>query len=80
MAVFWVLGDGRLDDGGSTDLENVRNLIPVCTAPQPRRQPSSYQPLWEPQIVLIVWWDFPFNAIIVIFLRVSLGCVIMYFM
>jgi hypothetical protein len=31
----------RPDDGGSTDLWNVGKLIPVYTALQPRRQPSS---------------------------------------
>jgi hypothetical protein len=31
----------RPDDGGSTDLSNVGKLIPVYTALQPRRQPSS---------------------------------------
>jgi hypothetical protein len=50
MAVFsdlapcrlvWVYqGDDRPDDGGSTDLWNVGKLIPVCTALQPKRQPS----------------------------------------
>jgi hypothetical protein len=34
-------GDHRPDDGGSTDLWNVGKLIPVYTALQPRRQPSS---------------------------------------
>jgi hypothetical protein len=32
----------RPDDGGSTDLRNAGKLIPVYTALQPRRQPSSY--------------------------------------
>jgi hypothetical protein len=31
----------RPDDGGSTDLWNVGKLVPVYTALQPRRQPSS---------------------------------------
>jgi hypothetical protein len=42
----------RPDDGGSTDLWNVGKLIPVYTALQPRRQPSSYSPPWEPHVVL----------------------------
>jgi hypothetical protein len=37
------------DDGGSTDLWNVGKLIPVYTALQPRRQPSSYLAPWEPE-------------------------------
>jgi hypothetical protein len=32
----------RSDDGGSTDFRNVGRLVPVYTALQPRRQPSSY--------------------------------------
>jgi hypothetical protein len=31
----------RPDDAGSTDLRNVGKLLPVYTALQPRRQPSS---------------------------------------
>jgi hypothetical protein len=42
----------RPDDGGSTDLWNVGKLLPDYTALQPRRQPSSYSPSWEPQILL----------------------------
>jgi aryl carrier-like protein len=48
MAVFWVEAPCRLvsawhrpDDGGSKDLWNAGQLIPVYTALQPRRQPSS---------------------------------------
>jgi hypothetical protein len=36
-------------DGGSKDLWNVGKLLPDYTALQPRRQPSSYSPPWEPQ-------------------------------
>jgi hypothetical protein len=48
MAAFWVVPIFRAhltyrpDDGGSTDLRNVGKVIPVYTALQPRRQPSSY--------------------------------------
>jgi hypothetical protein len=42
----------RPDDGGSKDLWNVGTLLPDYTALQPRRQPSSYSPPWEPQILL----------------------------
>jgi hypothetical protein len=41
----------RPDDGGSKDLRNVGKLLPDYTALQPRRQPSSYSPPWEPQIL-----------------------------
>jgi hypothetical protein len=40
------------DDGGSKYLWNVGKLLPDYTALQPRRQPSSYTPPWEPQILL----------------------------
>jgi hypothetical protein len=40
------------DDGGSKDLWNVGKLLPDYTALQSRRQPSSYSPPWEPQILL----------------------------
>jgi hypothetical protein len=39
------------DDGGSKDLWNVGKLLPDYTVLQPRRQPSSYSPPWEPQIL-----------------------------
>jgi hypothetical protein len=42
----------RPDDGGRKHLWNVGKLLPDCTALQPRRQPSSYSPPWEPQIQL----------------------------
>jgi hypothetical protein len=42
----------RPDDGGSKHLWNVGKLLPDYTAQQPRRQPSSYSPPWEPQISL----------------------------
>jgi hypothetical protein len=51
MAVFWAITH-RPDDGGSKDLWNDGRLLPDCTALQHRRQPSSYSPPWEPQIVL----------------------------
>jgi hypothetical protein len=66
MAVFWVVapyslvevyrhfrGDDRPDDEGSKHLWNVGKLLLDYTAQQPRRQPSSYSPLWEPQRYLI---------------------------
>jgi hypothetical protein len=43
-------GDKYPDDGGSKALWNVGKLLPDYTALQPRRQPSSYSPPWEPQI------------------------------
>jgi hypothetical protein len=42
----------RPDDGGSKDLWNVSKLLPDYTALQPKRQPSSYSPPWEPLILL----------------------------
>jgi hypothetical protein len=47
-------GRYRPDDGGSKDLRNVGKLLPDYTALQPRRQPSSYSPPWEPQIEPVV--------------------------
>jgi hypothetical protein len=50
MAVFWVVVPCRLvwtdfthcpNDGGSTDLLNIGELIPVYMELQPRRQPFS---------------------------------------
>jgi hypothetical protein len=58
MAVFWIVapcslvGDHRPDDGGSKHLWNVGKLLSDYTVLQPRRQPSSYSPPWEPQILL----------------------------
>jgi hypothetical protein len=59
MAVFRVAAPCRLvspgrwvtrpDDGGSKGLWNAVKLIPVYTALQPRRQPSSYSLPSEPQ-------------------------------
>jgi hypothetical protein len=40
------------DDGGSKDILNVGKILPDYTALQLRRQPSSYSPPWEPQIML----------------------------
>jgi hypothetical protein len=67
-AVFWVVAPCSLvevyqrfrgpccthrpDDGGSKDFWNVGKLLPDYSALQPRRQPSSYLPPWEPQILL----------------------------
>jgi hypothetical protein len=42
------------DDGGRKYLWNVGKLLPDYTALQPRRQPSSYSPSWEPQILLFI--------------------------
>jgi hypothetical protein len=67
MAVFWVVAPCSLptfqrtllppssdnpDDWGSKVLWNFGKFIPDYTAQQPRRQPSSYQLPWEPQILL----------------------------
>jgi hypothetical protein len=49
MAVFWLVAP--TDDGGSKDLGNVGKLLPDYTTLQRRRQPSSYSPPWEPQIL-----------------------------
>jgi hypothetical protein len=43
----------RPDDGGSKDLRNGGKLLPDYMALQPWRQPISYSPPWEPQILLI---------------------------
>jgi hypothetical protein len=74
MAVFWVVAPcslvevyqrfrgaasiNRPDVGGSKVLWNVGKLLPYYTALQPRIQPSSYSPPWEPQILLILIWSF----------------------
>jgi hypothetical protein len=63
MAVFWVVARCNLvevyrrfsgaccpDDGGRKHLCNVGKLLPYYMVQQPRRQPSSYSPSWEPQI------------------------------
>jgi hypothetical protein len=66
MAVFWVVAlfslvevyhrcrgtCDRPDDGGSKHLWNVGKLLPDYTVLQPRRQLSSYLPLWEPEILI----------------------------
>jgi hypothetical protein len=49
--ILWNLID-LSDDGGSMDLWNAGKLTAVYTALQPRRQPSSYSPPWEPQVIL----------------------------
>jgi hypothetical protein len=46
------------DDGGSKDLSNDGKLLPDYTALQPRRQPSSYSPPLEPQILLSLVMSF----------------------
>jgi hypothetical protein len=38
------------DDGGRKYLRNVGKLLSDYTTQQPRRQPSSYSPPWEPEI------------------------------
>jgi hypothetical protein len=40
------------NDGGSKDLWNVGKLLPDYMTLQPRRQPSSYSPPWQPEILL----------------------------
>jgi hypothetical protein len=44
----------RPDDGGSKVLWNVGKLLPDYTVLQSRRQPFSYSPPWEPQILLYI--------------------------
>jgi hypothetical protein len=39
-------------DDGSKHLWNIGKLLPDYMAQQPRRQPSSYLPLWEPEVSL----------------------------
>jgi hypothetical protein len=59
----------RPDDAGSKYLWNVGELVLDYTALQPRRQPSSYSPPWEPQILQLLFltpnfrlhWN-PFSA------------------
>jgi hypothetical protein len=54
MAVFWVVApcSHQGDDGGSKDIWNAGKFLPDYTTLQPRTQPSSYSPPWEPQILL----------------------------
>jgi hypothetical protein len=47
----------RPGDGGSMDHWNAGKLLPDYTVLQPRSQPSSYSPPWEPQILLWVYVD-----------------------
>jgi hypothetical protein len=42
--------DHHPDDGVSKHLWNVSKFLPDFTAQEPRRQPSSYSPPWEPEI------------------------------
>jgi hypothetical protein len=53
-------------DGGSKHIWNVGKLLPDYTEQQPRRQPSSYSPPWEPEIshINIFPYDVAFNLII----------------
>jgi hypothetical protein len=64
MAAFWVAAPCNLVEiyrrfrsacclhhQGRDDLWNVGKFLPDDTAQQPRRQPSSYSPPWEPQIL-----------------------------
>jgi hypothetical protein len=37
-------------EGGSKHLRNVGKFLPDYTAQHPRKQPSPYSPLWEPEI------------------------------
>jgi hypothetical protein len=61
MAVFWVVAPCSLPEvcqrfrgpSPSSGLWNAGKLLSVYTALQPRRQPSSYSPPWEPQIVQV---------------------------
>jgi hypothetical protein len=46
-------GSHRPDVGGSKHLWNVGKLLPDYMAQQPRRQPSSYSPPWQPEISLM---------------------------
>jgi hypothetical protein len=54
IAVFWVFASCNLvdrpDDGGSKYLWNADKRLPDYTAQQPRKQPSTYSPPWEPEI------------------------------
>jgi hypothetical protein len=59
MTAFWdtaprsIIESGdRSDDGRSKNLWNVRPLLWEYMALYPRRLPSSYSPLWEPDILL----------------------------
>jgi hypothetical protein len=67
IGYHWRAGD-RPDDGGTKHLWNVGKLLPDYMAQQPRRQPSSYSPPWEPESHLvriacnppeIRTWNFP---------------------
>jgi hypothetical protein len=58
IAVFWIVAPcslvevyRRFRGPCCLDLWNVGKLLPDYTALQPRRQPSSYSPLWDPQIL-----------------------------
>jgi hypothetical protein len=95
MAVFWVVAlcfkrsvlppssgrrvTHRPDDGGSTDLWNVGKPVPVYTALQPRRQPSSTTVFYEfssssvPGCISLICWQVRSNLI---FRRFSKQCYI----
>jgi hypothetical protein len=74
MAVFWVVAPCSLVEvyqrfrgsllppssgrEAARNLWNVSKLLPYCTVLQPRKQPSSYSPPWEPQILPTVRTSF----------------------
>jgi hypothetical protein len=62
------------DDGGSKDLWKVGKLLPDYTAPKPRRQPSSYSPPWEPQILLRIS-NVYFLTILIIWCQQQIYCI-----
>jgi hypothetical protein len=57
MEILGSHGSDHPDDGGSKYLWNISKHLPDYTALQPRRQPSSYSPLWEPQILLCTYFS-----------------------
>jgi hypothetical protein len=48
--VKYIFQGDHLDDGGSKHLWSFGEFIPDYTVQQPKRQPSSYSPPWEPEI------------------------------
>jgi hypothetical protein len=55
------------DDGDSKELWNVDKLLPDYTALRPRRQPSSFSPQWQPQILERILLPCPY-------LQISIYC------
>jgi hypothetical protein len=58
MSLLWLVAPCRLyclhrsgDDGESAGLWKFGKLVPICTALQPRRQPSSYLPPSESEFI-----------------------------